>query len=235
MANGVCKLTGQTGKLVKSHILPKALTLSEQAGLPLIQGGHGRRAVRRWHSWYDRSIVTEAGEEILSFYDDWAIKYLRSNKLVWSGWGPMMALGQLHSSIPNTPWGARKITMEDPTMLRLFLLSLLWRAAVSTLEEMSEVILTPTEIEQLRRMLIDRNPEPFDLFAASLTQFSTIGIIHNMTPLAEDKYVPKIGESAEYYQPMFRFYFDGLVVHFHRDDRSGMAASGLIPTFGARA
>jgi hypothetical protein len=78
MANGTCRLTGTKGKFVKSHLIPKALTRPEEPGLPLIQGGSGKRARKRWDSWYDSELVTREGEDILSALDDWAIRYLRS-------------------------------------------------------------------------------------------------------------------------------------------------------------
>lgn len=53
MANGRCKLIGTKGKFVKSHLIPKALTRHEEPGLPLIQGGSGKRRKLRWDSWYD--------------------------------------------------------------------------------------------------------------------------------------------------------------------------------------
>lgn len=222
MAKDKCKLTGDEGRFVKSHVIPKALTLPEAPGLPFIQGGSGKRAVRRWHSWYDKTIVTEQGEALLSLYDDWAIKWLRENKLVWSGWGPLVKLGSMHTLIPGTDWGVRSIKVDQPEMLRLFLLSLLWRAAVSSLSEFDEVRLTDDEIEKLRKMLVDWNPEPYDYYPASLTQFSTMGVIHNMVPIAQDKVVPAFLGVKEYVQPIFRFYFDGLVAHMHRTDEANM-------------
>jgi len=50
----------------------------------------------------------------------------------------------------------------------------------------------------------------------SLTQISTRGRIHNLTPLAQRR--PK-----NFFQPggatipIFRFYFDGLIAHIHRE------------------
>ena len=66
MADGICKLTGITGKLVKSHLIPQALTQPEFKGTPLIQVGNGKIPIRRWSSWYDSSIVTSDGEAILA-------------------------------------------------------------------------------------------------------------------------------------------------------------------------
>jgi len=64
MVIGTCRLSGTQGKLVKSHLVPKAFTRPEEPGLPLIQGRPGQRAVRRWDSWYDAHLVTRHGENM---------------------------------------------------------------------------------------------------------------------------------------------------------------------------
>src|SRR5258705_11676623 len=92
MTQGICKLTGEKGKLIKSHIIPAALTTTTDGTSALIQAGRGRRPIKRWSSPYDRQSVTHAGEWIFEQYDDWAIKELRRHKLVWSSWGPMQRL-----------------------------------------------------------------------------------------------------------------------------------------------
>lgn len=220
MANDTCKLTGAQGKFVKSHLIPKALTRPETPGLPLIQGGSGRRRKIRWDSWYDRKLVIRQGEDILGGFDDWAIRYLRDQKLIWSGWGPMTGLGSYHTPIPNTPWGFRKVKVDDPNKLRLFFLSLLWRAAASELPEFLDVIMPAGDLEQLREMLVSQSLGPISFYPTTLTQLSTIGIIHNMTPLAQVKRVPEQADQPDELTakdiPIFRFYFDGLVAHVHR-------------------
>ncbi|MBB6428047.1 hypothetical protein [Sphingopyxis sp. JAI128] len=39
MADGICKLTGESGPLVKAHIIPKALTPPAAKGQPFAQAG----------------------------------------------------------------------------------------------------------------------------------------------------------------------------------------------------
>jgi hypothetical protein len=216
----ICKLTGTTGVYVKSHLIPKAVTRPEAPGLPLIQGGSGRRAVRRWDSWYDKGLVTKEGEAILSDLDDWAIRHLRAERLIWSGWGPMTALGSFHNRIPGTPWGVRKVKVDDPKKLRLFFLSLLWRAAASQLHEFSEIDLPASDLDKLAKMIVRQDPDPIDFYPATLTQLSTLGMIHNMAPIAQVKLVPELSdfpdESSGREIPIFRFYFDGLIAHVHR-------------------
>lgn len=214
---GICKLTNRSGKLVSSHILPKALTRAEGLGPGLTQYGNGK-SQRRRSSWYDQALVTEEGEKILSDLDNWGIATLRRYKLVWSGWGPMQTLGDV-KSFPGTPWGLRRIEFENdevPRHLRVFLLSLLWRAAATDRSEFSEIDLPPDQIELLRRIVLDGNWEPLGFFPASLTQLSTIGLRHNHAPLAMTKEIPAIGDEKAWKEPIFRFFLDGLIIHFSR-------------------
>ena len=125
-----------------SHIIPEALTRPSVRGSPLLQYGDGAHPTRRWSSWYDPQLVTAEGEKYLSDLDTWAIAQLREHKLVWSGWGTETDLGMHHTPINNI-FGIRKIEGIDTKRLRLFFLSLLWRAAASSRYEFKEISVTP--------------------------------------------------------------------------------------------
>ncbi|CCJ07018.1 Putative transposase [Methylocystis sp. SC2] len=217
MAEGTCKLTGAKGRFVKSHLIPKALTRPEEPGLPLIQEGRGERPIRRWDSWYDDKLVTRSGEEILTDLDTWAIATLRQRKLLWSGWGPMQVLATNdHKRLPNGMWGLREVKGIDATRARLFFLSLLWRAAATTRPEFSEVTLPSEDLELLCKLLVEGKPGQLAFYPAILTQLSTLGPTHNHSPIAQTKIIPTLGTHSENCIPIFRFYFDGLIVHVHR-------------------
>jgi hypothetical protein len=159
---GLCRLTQTPGKFVKSHLIPLAFTKPESPGLPLIESGPGKRPIRKWTSWYDAQLVTSEGEAILQAYDGWAVSELRRHKLVWSGWGPMLRLSvEGFNAFPGTPWGVRRVTGIDPVRLRLFFLSLLWRAAASQLDGFNEVSLREAELARIRGMVVDAQHEPF--------------------------------------------------------------------------
>jgi len=218
MVSGTCQLTGEFGPLVKAHILPQALTAPDVPGLCFAQAGAGTPPIKRWTSWYDQSIVTRAGEDILSAYDDWAIVHLRRHRLVWSGWdGNDRLVSDDHAVTPHdADYGIRKIYGLDSNRLRLFALSLLWRAAASRLPELQEIDVRASDLRRVRRMLIEGDPSPYELFPVTLLQLSTRGGIHNFTPISER--VPS--DPAQPHNastPIFRFYLDGLVMHFRRN------------------
>jgi hypothetical protein len=217
MASGTCKLTGDVGPLVKAHIFPKALTYPAEKGLPFAQAGRDSPPVKRWDSWYDPTIVTRVGEDILEEYDTFAIEELRRHQMIWSSWGSAETLPTSDFTPLPEPegWGFRLIRGIDGARLRLFFLSLLWRTAVSEMEEFREVDVRASDIRRLRHMLLSRDPYPPHIFPMSLTQLSTKGAIHNHAPLAQRK--PRdISKPNGPTVPIFRFYFDGLIAHIHR-------------------
>lgn len=214
MAEGKCRLTGVTGRFVRAHIIPAALTRGP-TGRPFAQSGGGKRPVRRWSSWYDQALVTEQGEAILAAYDHWGIRELRRNRLVWRSWGHDRELICEDHEKFNATHGVRSIS-ADPTKMRLFFLSLLWRAAATNLHEFAEIQLEECELERLRQALVQGSPEAPEFFPVMLTQLSTRGPSHNMTAVAQVKRVPDLETGEIFDVPIFRFYFDGLVAHFHR-------------------
>ena len=214
---GTCKLTLQAGAFVESHLIPNAFTKPQRKGASLIQMGSGTRPIRRWSGWYDANLVTAEGERILEEIDAWAIAELRKHKLVWSGWGVDRTLGPHHTPIENSQKGVRNVEGIDTAKLRLFFLSLLWRAAATELSEFKDISLPEADLEMLRIMLVNRSAQPLNLYPIQLTQLSTIGLIHNHTPIADEKFVPMTDPDSPWSPtPIYRFYFDGLVAHLHR-------------------
>ena len=237
----LCKLTGQRGRFVGSHLIPKALTRPDENGSAFVQAEVGRRSVRRWSSWYDKQLVIQSGEDVLSFLDSWAIPELRKHKLVWSGWGPaqvlpdMQMLAGIWAATPmNSNWSYRVVRGIDPRRLRLFFLSLLWRAAATDRSEFSQVAMPRDDLEKLRLMLINSNPDPLSFYPTELCQFSTMGVVHNHAPIKISKTMKDQAGENKFNVPIFRFYFDGLIAHIHRttpnNDRTAWFGSSIVGT-----
>lgn len=230
---GICKLTKSEGEFIRSHIIPKALTKPEAPGLPFVQSGKGTRPMRRWMSWYDRQLVTQAGEDELSKIDHIGIEILRNKKLIWSSWGPMLKLSTSDHNLIDIQngWGFRKIEGINTSNLRLFILSILWRAAASHMSEFSEIKIPANDLEKLRILVLNRQVGDISFYPATLIQLSTIGEIHNNSPFATTVSTPSIGGDPGRKIQVFRFYFDGLVVHVHRssiDDGYAQSLGGLV-------
>ena len=213
--SGVCKLTGIKGVYVKSHIIPQALTRLSKTGEKYVETGIGRRTVRRSTSWYDENSVIRAGEDMLAEIDSAAISMLRKHKLIWSGWsGEKLPLSDDIIDIDSYPI-ARMLEIEKPEIIILFFQSLLWRAAVSTRDELKDVILDEDIIEDLRLRILNKSPGSYEQYPIQLFQLITKGIEHNRTPLLErKKFISKNGINyAEY--TYVRFYFDGLIAYVY--------------------
>lgn len=218
MKSGVCKLTLRRGKFIRAHIIPKALTKPNVRGNQFVQFGMGLEPKQMWSSWCDDELVICDGEDILARYDAWAITELRRLKLVWASWGSAKALPtQEPFAFKHPEFGLRKFECRNSDRLRLFFLSLLWRAAASTRPEFECVELSAGHLEQLRSMVHDGNPRPLSFYPVTLVQIVTRGHTHNFVPLAQDNVVD-IGEGRQYRHYTFRFYFDGLIAHMHRGE-----------------
>jgi hypothetical protein len=195
-----------------------------------VQAGMGTRPGRRWDSWYDKELTIRKGEDILADLDDWAITELRKHELVWSGFRSAGLLTNMPELMPGTVTGIREITGINPGRLRLFFLSLLWRAAATMRPEFSEVTLPQNDLEQLRVMLLAGDPGPLDFYPIQVIQLYTLGEVHNRTPIATTKTNPPYDNNPERQIPIFRFYFDGLVAHVHRyaSDDGYTASQGAL-------
>jgi hypothetical protein len=174
-------------------------------------------------------LVTRSGEDILADLDDWAVTELRRLKLVWQAWGPMISLTTNDfSAIPETPWGLRRVAFSDAPRMRRFFLSLLWRAAETSLPEFEEVQLRASDLRRLRRAVRGQVAPNETLFPVTLVQLSSRGPNHNMAAIKQMKVVPSVMGSRATRRPIIRMFFDGLIVHFHTEVSSN-DMDGLYP------
>jgi hypothetical protein len=207
---GVCKLTGEFGRFVDSHLLPKALTRAGRTkGEKFIENGPA--VVRQTNvssSWYDTELVIRSGEDILERYDDWGIRELRRAGLVWSSPSHSHLVPYGASEAPYV--GTARVRINHPKRLRLFCLSLLWRAAASSLPAFDKIRLDSAELEFLRRLLLWESVDDFGNFPIILWSLLGPGAQHNHTPIFQ-----RSGElGAELPVDYYRFYIDGLLVLF---------------------
>lgn len=211
---GICKLTLKEGEYVKAHIIPQAFTYPTSKGLGFSQFGSGKKPSRRWSSWYDQSLVIREGEDVFSLLDNWAVNYLRQNKLIWKSWDSENLSCNLYTALSETH-GIRKIVDFDSRNLRLFLLSLLWRSSATNLKEFSEVDIPDIFMEKIRLILLGKQEDDYMFFPMSLIQLSSKGIVHNQSPFLGHKNIPPLNGVKGKLIKFFKFYFDGLIIHIH--------------------
>lgn len=211
---GQCRLTLECGEFVEAHIIPKALTRPSKPGNPFIETGRGSRPKRRWASWHDSELVTRAGEDILAKIDNAAILALRKHHLVWSGF-PVDSDLPGHRLFSNTPFGYRTITGPEMPALRVFFLSLLWRAAASNRLEFNLITIPESDLEILRRAILGKLSPKLSFYPCHLTQLSSRGEIHNHSPAPDSKLFENLTGIGHRKLFIYRFYLDGLICHTH--------------------
>jgi len=214
VTTGICKLTLKSGKFVKSHMIPLAFS-SPSEGCYFIDGAPGGRPTRRPTSWYDRELVTRAGEDILADLDSFAAVELRKARLVWSGWGKEAELNENIIPYPNSEMFVRIVPNTDVLKLRVFFLSLLWRAAASDMRQYSGISLQERDLEKLRLMVLNKNPYPLSFLPIHLTQLVTRGARHNLGPMKMTTPLDAGAGNGPLVLNSYRFYFDGLIANIH--------------------
>ncbi|NKK82629.1 hypothetical protein [Rhizobium leguminosarum] len=73
------------------------------------------------------------------------------------------------------------------------------------------------DLELLRVSVATGKLPSVDFYPASLSQIRTLGMKHNQSPTREAKLTPSVQGTSERNIPIFRFYFDGLIIHFHKN------------------
>lgn len=213
---GICSLVREHGVFVKSHLIPQALTGNDEAGKGFIEAGQGFRPIRRFTSWFDDELVIRKGEDVLSDIDSRAIVELRKHKLVWSGWGKSKVLNCSAQKIySEANEGFRFLPGVDAKLLRIFFLSLLWRALSTKRKEFGHIKNTGVDIERLRETILTGHDGGSAFHPVILHQMNTRGVTHNFTPIMEEVVIPESDAGPEITIEIYRFYMQGLVAHVY--------------------
>jgi hypothetical protein len=157
-----CKLTGSEGKGIRAHIIPKsfyAIDPEEKKPVRLITNAEGHYPQNRPIGVYDTTIVTEEGEQIFTAWDDYASKLLLDNK---TSFEPLTHNGEI---------AGFQIPEYNYKKLKLFFLSVLWRASVSSQHFFRRVDLGPHE-PSIRKALLAGEPGESDWFSVCLAKWS---------------------------------------------------------------
>lgn len=205
---GLCALTGNRGHYVKAHIIPLAVTRLDEVGKRARQTGLDVIPGWRSTSWYDDELVTQSGEDILKAIDNNGISDLKKYKLIWNGWNTKWyeLPDKYISHRMNEHLAIRQLSNINFDSIRLLYLSILWRCLSSQRREMNYVKeMSPANMELLRDMIVNRNPSMYFKFPMVLNQISTRGMLHNRTPIFEEREFNGIMIGC------YRIYFNGLV------------------------
>jgi hypothetical protein len=216
-----CKLTGNEGNYVKSHIIPRAYTnLNLDKVMRVELGGLGARPKIRHDSWFDHELVTESGELILAGYDSAFSKQAEQFGLCWRH-HPVKGYSSATERDPLFNACLYSFPHADGVALRMFFLSVLWRSVNSRLEAFRELRLDWNSREKLRKIVAKEiQPHDFD-FPMILIAIDTIGQPQNLVPLRSKIAVPQIVDGLKSEIKIFRIFVDGLVAHIGRRSMDG--------------
>jgi hypothetical protein len=220
-------LTGIKGPMVKSHIIPRFLADKALGQAHRIQFGDDARPQLLFNSWADNAIVVAQGEKRLADIDTAAAKIFRILGLSWRHFpltddAERAGIGAFESELVTIP-----ITAEDAAALRLFFLSVLWRCAVSSRVEFAEIFLGEAATEKLRKIVLGIEQPSDSDFPSVLVLLTSQGEPQVHSPLAQTIDMKALGFDLPNV-PIFRFFFDGLIVHMGRqlDDKNLLDAWG---------
>jgi len=160
-----CRLCERDVPLIQAHIIPRPFyrmsdaTPSTAKVLSNRPGDHPKR-VRT--GFYDTGILCGPCDERIG---------------IWDQYGAQVFVRELPTLAPQ-PNAERPVAFMRRTFdfarLRLFLLSVLWRAGVSSLDMFRRVRLGPYAA-QLHRMILDGDPGDADNFSTVLSAFTVDG------------------------------------------------------------
>jgi len=157
----ICKLCGQKKGLIEAHIIPRSLyrPLHDGSGTPKLGSNKpGFYPKRSPTGIYDKELVCGDCEKIFSPWDDYANVLLLSDPI---------ETNYITSGETKLAYQFQEV---DYPKLKLFFVSLLWRAAVSKQEFFTRIQVGPFE-QQLRQLLLNSDPGDPNTFAVSLAKF----------------------------------------------------------------
>lgn len=195
----ICRFCQTEQHLIKAHIIPAGFFRSigdPSETLEIYTNKRGARPKRAPVGVYDKSILCRPCDNLFSPWDKHAQDVLLRNSVE-------------HVAIYDGPalvgW---TIKAFDYRLLKLFFLSLLWRASVSTHDFYRHVSTGPFE-QELRTMIGDGEPGEPARFAVILARFDAPGYSAMLDP-HPDRY-----DGVNY----FRFYLAGFVAYIKVDRR----------------
>lgn len=195
----ICKFCGNDKPLIGAHIIPAGFFRRQRQSnkaLEIITNKAGEYTRKSWSGIYDQTIVCEKCEGTWGDWDNYAQRLLADE--------PVGAQAQYHDGKKI----AYVVRNFDYKKLKLFFISMIWRAAVSTHDFFSKVSLG--EFEDIAKQHIE-NSDPGDS-----QNFSTV-LAKLDHPLAKPTLDPHEDNfSGVHY---YRFYLASYIAYIKVDHR----------------
>jgi hypothetical protein len=165
-----CKLCGLEKKLIEAHVIPRSfhrIDPDDKTPTRLVTSVEGRYTQKVPKGVYDDSIVCEDCERRFSSWDDYG------DEIFLKSWGKFEKI--MHGD-EEIGYG---LPEYDYPRLKMFFLSVLWRASVSNHVMFANVDLGPRELI-LRESIWNSDPGDVDHFGVVLQAFDStnVGILN---------------------------------------------------------
>jgi len=184
--------------MADSHVIPKAF-MWRTTDAPFVDWGGEGRPRRLYSGWYDRNILTDAGEKYFNAVDDAAAKCFVENGFTYRKRRNPLDMNKLGERfVPNQFY---QIEGVNSSLIRLFGLSLLWRAAVSKEEAFKDVKVSPSHLADLRDRILCGDAGPCTEYALFYAVFCDATELTKMSPFKPKGF------------PFYRFFLDGVVCY----------------------
>lgn len=153
----LCDVELNDGNRCKAHIMPRGLLRSmspKELGNLLIVGTDMGKKRRAPGGLYDQDILCNVCDNKFGIYDLYALDFINNSKLI------------KHPS--GVGWS---ISGADQNKLKLFCLSYLWRASITSLEEFRGTDLGAIHEERIRQILLAQDPGEVDSYTTIFAKF----------------------------------------------------------------
>jgi hypothetical protein len=196
--SGTCRLVGTVGVFAKAHIIPDAF-LQRATDAPFLECGVNSPPRKRFTGWYDQGILGLEGERLIADYDNEAAKCFIENGFTYRARRDPHDLNKLGANFVADQ--VYEIDDVNTTKLRLFGLSLLWRAAVTSIDAFELVKVSHSHLLDIRARLAARDPGPFTEYPIYFAVFCDAEELMKVAPYRPKNY------------PFYRFFLDGVVCY----------------------
>lgn len=196
-----CKLTGTENNGVEAHIIPKSfyrIDPDEKLPTKLVSDAKDHFPKRVPKGIYDKTIVTIEGEQVFKEWDDYAARLLIAQK---DELEPLQHSGNLF---------AYQLPKYDYKKLKLFFLSVLWKASASSQKFFENVDLGPHETP-IRNALLAGDPQDSDWYSVCIAKWSGDENGYGILSPSRARY-----DSVNYY----RIYLESYIVYLKIDKRN---------------
>ena len=193
-----CRYCGEDKKLIKAHIIPEAFfrrIRGKQNSLRLFTNKANEFSKKSPIGVYDCNILCIECEKLFGNWDNYAQDFLKDVPIKAS---PLMDAGNVIGY---------EVQNYNYSLLKLFFISLLWRAGVSKHSFYAKVKLGPYE-SLIKEHIAEKKPGTGEDFSVTLAKFN-----HKLVPFFDPH--PEKFEGINYY----RFYLGSYVAYIKTDKR----------------